>query len=143
MDSVRLPIPPWVTNTRRLGWASRSCCGSHDIILTLFGKFGISVSVSHFHINEYCFSDLNTPNKSSSFSLLIELGLRVDPKETRITPLLASSIHFLRSSGKGLAFDVKSSNLDDIWSILPGSVGDRMTTGQKHGQSLSKKVKMN
>ena len=76
--------------------------------------------MSHFHINEYCFNDLKkhlyqniifnysfylkTPNKSSNFSLLIELGLRVDPKETRITPLLASSIHFLRSSGRGLAF---------------------------------------
>ena len=42
-----LRSPPWVTNNLRFGCAKRSCCGTHFLIITFFGKSAI-LSSSHF-----------------------------------------------------------------------------------------------
>ena len=58
-----LRSPPWVTNNLRFGCAKRSCCGTHFLIITFFGKSAI-LSSSHFqrigifsflHCSEYYF----------------------------------------------------------------------------------------
>jgi len=102
--SVVLPNPPCVMNNLNpihlkflflhvklgsvtnliFGWPRTSCCGSHLLNLTFFGKPCIS-SVSHFH-RTFCFSFPNTASNFLRFSSDIWLPFNMDPMLNRMKP---------------------------------------------------------
>lgn len=86
-------------NKITFGWARISDWGNHFWMRTFRGIFGYESS-SNFQIIS-CFSLLNTPNNTASFSGGISDDWIKDPRENRITPCFESSRKAFKCFGNG------------------------------------------
>lgn len=87
-----LSNPEWLIKARVFSWASISFCGSHDLVITFFGKRSFILSDSNFHMKLYSGIERKASINLSKISSANVSAWNIDPMTKRMAPFLLLSI---------------------------------------------------